>query len=351
MGAYMDENYDVVVVGAGPAGSLAARTSAELGLKVLMVEKRQQVGAPVRCGEIVNNKGISEFIDINSRWVAKEIKYAKIFLPGGKELVETGEDEEEKLIVLDRKIFDMSLAQLAGRAGAHITVKTSATGIERVSNGVKVSLNRMGELIEVKCSLVIAADGVESRVGKWAGIDTTLGLDEIGIGVQYLMTNIDFEEDVAQFWYGMGIAPGGYVWVFPKGERTANVGVGIIPALSEKSAKECLDGFIERYKSGKIIETVAGAFPLKGPIDTAVADNVMLTGDAARHTDPFSGAGIINAMKSGRYAGKVAFEAIENQDYSKDFLSKYDELWKNDFGGVLRENRMRLEELIQSLSG
>jgi len=347
----MDEIYDVVVVGAGPAGSLAARTAAELGLNVLLVEKRQQVGSPVRCGEIVNNKGISEFIDIDGRWVAKEIKYAKIYLPGGKELVETGDEEDEMLIVLDRKIFDMDLAQRAANAGAHVFVKTSATGIERDGNGVKVSLNRMGDEIKIKCNLVIGADGVESRVGKWAGIDTTLGLDEVGIGVQYLMTDIDFEKDVAQFWYGMEIAPGGYAWVFPKGERTANVGIGIVPALSERSAKNCLDSFIERFRGGKVIETVAGAFPLKGPIDTAVADNIMLAGDAARHTDPFSGAGIINAMKSGRYAGKVAFEAVENQDYSKHFLSKYDELWKSDFGEVLRENRVRLEELIQSLGG
>jgi len=343
--------YDLVVVGAGPAGSIAAKTAAEKGLDVLLVEKRQEIGTPVRCGELVSSRAIAKFTEINKKWVAAEVKWAKIYLPDGKEIIQSGEDEKEVQLVLERKIFDRHLAELAAKAGADIMVKTAAIGLKRRKDGlVDIILRKIGEDFSVKSKIIIGADGIESRVGKWAGIDTSLELDEIGSAVQYLMIDVDFDSDYAYFWFSKDIAPGGYAWLFPKGERKANIGLGVIPALTNKSAKEYLDDFVKKnFEGGKILEVVAGAVPLKGPIETAVADNVMLAGDAARHADPFTGGGIANAMKAGFFAACVAAEAIEKKDYSREFLKKYDEFWKNDFGKMLRENRIRLEELISVL--
>ena len=345
----MNTNYDVIVIGAGPGGSMAARTAAEKGLDVLLVEKRQEIGTPVRCGEIVSSKAIAEFIEIDSRWVAAEVKWAKIHLPDGTEITQSGEEGELQL-VLERKIFDRQLAKLAAKAGADVITKTAATSLKREDGLVYVTLRKTGEKFVVGTKIVIGADGVESRVGKWAGIDTTLKLDEIGSAVQYLMGNIEFDPDYAYFWYGKDIAPGGYAWLFPKGGKEANVGLGVIPELASKSAKEYLDDFIgNKFEGGKIMEVVVGGMPLKGQIETAVTDNVMLVGDAARHADPFTGGGIANAMKAGFFAGNVAAEAVDRKDYSKNFLLKYDELWKNDFGKMLQENRSRLEELIKAI--
>ena len=346
----MKADYDLVVIGAGPAGSMAARTAAEKGLDVLLVEKRQEIGAPVRCGEMVTRNGIAQFIEIEKRWVSAEVRWCKIILPDGNEITQSPEDEGDLLLVLERKLFDRYLANLAAKAGADVFTKTAATGLKREKSLVEVNLRRMGEELIVKSKIVIGADGVESRVGKWAGIDTTLKLDELGSAVQYLMTDIDFDPEGSYFWYGE-IAPGGYAWLFPKGKREANVGLGVIPELADKSAKEYLDDFVKnKFEGGKTIEVVAGAYPLKGQIETAVADNVMLAGDAARHTDPFTGGGIINAMKAGFFAGSVAAEAVESKDYSRSFLLKYDELWKNDFGKILQESRAHLEELIESIN-
>jgi len=344
-------DYDVVVVGAGPAGSIAAKTAAEKGLDVLLIEKRQEIGTPVRCAEGVSKESIAKFVEIDKKWIAAEVKGAKIYSPDGTEIIMSEEMAGDEVgYVLERKIFDRHLARLAAKSGADVIVKTAATGLKRIKEKgtVEISLRRMGEEYSVEAKIVIGADGVESRVGKWAGIDTTLKLSEIESCVQYLMTGINFDPDYTYFWLGNEIAPGGYIWLFPKGNGAANVGIGVLPSMAKKSPREYLNAFVnEHFPDGEIVEVVAGGVPVSGPIETAVADNVMLAGDAARHVDPITGGGIANAMKAGFFAGSVAAEAVEKKDYSKKTLAKYDELWKNDFGKILHRNKILQQKLIK----
>lgn len=360
----MDYDYDVVVIGAGPGGSMAAKTCAEEGLNVLLVEKRQEIGAPVRCAEGISKEGLERFFEIDRKWIAREVSGAIIYSPDGTELKLSSEMAGNEVgFVLERKIFDRDLARMASKAGAEVIVKTTATGMEREKDGLRIRLKRMGEDYEVTAKIVVGADGVESRVGKWAGIDTTVKLGEIESCVQYLMTNIEFDPDFCHFWIGQKYAPGGYVWLFPKGESSANVGIGILPTMTKKTAKWWLDRFVqEYYPDGKIVEFVVGGVPVTGPIDTAVSDNVMLVGDAARHADPITGGGIANAIKGGYFAGKVAKEAVDAENYSKEFLRRYDEMWKNDFGKTLHRNKLlqkkflklsdeTLDRLIRSIAG
>ncbi len=345
----MKTDYDVVVIGAGPAGSLAAKTAAENGLDVLLIEKRQEIGVPVRCAEGVSKEAIQQFVEIDRRWIAAEVVGAKVYAPDGTEIV-MGEEMagNEVGFVLERKIFDRHLARLAAKAGANVLVKTTATGIKRVDGLVEVSMRSMGENFNAKTKIVIGCDGVESRVGKWAGIDTTLKLGEIESCVQYLVTGIDFDPEYTYFWLGKSIAPGGYIWLFPKGNSAANVGIGVLPSMADRSPKEYLDRFMEEvFPEGEVVEVVVGGVPVKGPIETAVADNVMLAGDAARHSDPITGGGIANAMKAGYFAGTVAKEAVEKGDFSAIMLRKYDELWKNDFGKSLHRNKILQQKFIK----
>ncbi|WP_456370243.1 NAD(P)/FAD-dependent oxidoreductase [Geoglobus sp.] len=342
-------DYDVVVVGAGPAGSIAAKTAAEKGLEVLLIEKRQEIGVPVRCAEGVSREGLESFVKPDSRWIASEIESAEIISPSSHKVVLSAESAGNEVgYVLERKIFDRYLARLASKAGAEVLTKTSAVSFRREDGIVRLGIRSMGELEEVTTKIVIGADGVESRVAKWAGIDTTLKLNEIESCVQYLMTNIEFEDDTTYFWVGKKYAPGGYIWLFPKGKDAANVGIGVMPGLAENSAKWYLDRFVEEhFPEGEIVEVVVGGVPVKGAMDTAVADNVMLAGDAARHTDPITGGGIINAMKAGYHAGITAYEAVEVNDYSAKTLKRYDERWKSDFGENLVRNKKLQEKMIR----
>jgi digeranylgeranylglycerophospholipid reductase len=345
-------DYDVVVVGAGPAGSMAAKTAAEKGLSVLLVEKRQEIGIPVRCAEGVSKKSIARFVEIDRKWIAAEVIGAKIYSPDGTEVVMAEEIAGSEVgFVLERKIFDRWLARLAAKAGANVIVKTAAIGLRRNKKTVELWLRRMGEEFSVETKIAIGADGVESRIGSWAGIDTTLKLNEIEACLQYLMTNLSFDPNYTYFWFGNKIAPGGYVWLFPKA-NTANIGIGVLPSMAKRGVKNYLDAFVkERFPEGRVVEIVAGGVPVKGPIKTAVADNVMLAGDAARHADPLTGGGVANAMKAGFFAANVAAEAIEIRDYSAKTLAKYDELWKGDFGKSLHRNKIIQQKLIKMDDG
>lgn len=343
--------YDVVVVGAGPAGSMAAKTAAENGLNVLLVEKRQEIGTPVRCAEGVSKESIERFLKIDKKWIANEVVGAKIYSPDGTEIVMSEEMAGNEVgYVLERKIFDRHIARLAAKAGAEVIVKTSAVGFERGDGKIRVKLRSVGERWDVETKILIGADGVESRIGRSAGIIKTLKLSEIESCAQYLMVGLDIDESYTYFFIGRNIAPGGYAWIFPKGNGSANVGIGVLPTMAKEPAKVYLDNFIKKMRiRGKIVEFVAGAVPVYGEIETAVADNIMLVGDAAYHSDPITGGGIANALAAGYYAGKVAAEAVNENDFSAEFLRKYDVLWKNDFGKKLRRNK-KLQEKFLNMS-
>ena len=344
-------DYDVVVVGAGPGGSMAARSCAEEGLRVLMVEKRQEIGAPVRCAEGVSKSELSSLVEVKKKWIAKEVQGAKIYSPDNTLITLSAEQAGNEVgYILERKIFDRWLAKQAARAGADVLVKTAAVGVEKEKDGLRVKLRRAGEFFEVTAKMIIGADGVESRVGKWMGIDTTLKLNEIESCVQYLITGLEdmYDMDYCHFWIGHARSPGGYIWLFPKGNGSANVGIGVMPSMAEKPAKYYLDRFLESegISTTKIVEVVAGGVPVS-PIDRISAERCLLVGDAARHADPITGGGIINAMRGGKIAGKVAAEAVKRDDFSAKFLSRYDELCREDFGKTLERNKVLQKKILK----
>ncbi|MEM0203377.1 MAG: NAD(P)/FAD-dependent oxidoreductase [Archaeoglobaceae archaeon] len=342
--------FDVVVVGAGPAGSMAAKTCAERGLNVLLVEKRQEIGTPVRCAEGISKKALQRFVEIDKKWISAEVIGAKIYSPDLTEVTMAEEMAGNEVgYVLERKIFDRHLARLAAKAGAEVLVKTTFLSFERVGDRLRVKLKRMGEDWEVETKILIGADGVESRVGRMAGIIKTLKKSEIESCAQYLMSNLEIDENYTYFYLGNELAPGGYAWIFPKGNGCANVGIGVLPSIAKANAKFYLDKFIEKLEiKGKIVELVSGAVPVYGEVATAVTDNIMLAGDAAYHSDPITGGGIANALSAGYHAAIVASEAIERKDFSANYLRRYDELWKADFGWKLRRNK-KLQEFFLKL--
>jgi digeranylgeranylglycerophospholipid reductase len=339
------------VVGAGPGGSIAARTAAK-ECDVLLVEKRQEIGSPVRCAEGVDKRELSKYIQPAKKWIAGNAKGARIYAPDGSMFELSGElVGGEVVYVLERKIFDRELAKDAARAGAHVMVRTRATGLIIEDGAVQgVKLNRLGEDFEVRSRVVIGADGVESKVGRWAGINTTLKLKDIGSCAQYHMTNVDAAEDYCDMYLG-SYAPGAYAWVFPKGDMTANVGLGVIASkLDGKRSIDYLNEFVSKYfPEGQPAELVMGGVPASDALKTTIGNGVMLVGDAAHHCDPFTGAGIINAMEGGKIAGDVATKAVRQNDASKKVLKEYETTWRASFGNQLKRH-YKLKEFFMRLS-
>ncbi|NOR43996.1 MAG: geranylgeranyl reductase family protein [Candidatus Delongbacteria bacterium] len=328
------KEYDVIVVGAGPGGSVAAKEAAEKGLKVLLLERDREIGLPVRCGEAVGIAGLLEFFDKNHEIVQKYRKKYKIrfVAPNGKVL---DLNHTSEAAVLDRKFFDAELGRMASLAGATVVTMANVIGLIIQDNFVKgIKLLYQGEEHVIESKIVIAADGVESRVGRWAGINTTPKFNDIESCVQYTMSDIDVEEDRMDFYFGKEVAPTGYLWVFPKGERTANVGLGINGEYSrKKKAVKYLDDFIDKnFAEGSIINTTCGGVICGETLEKISGNGIMLVGDAAHQTNAISGGGIINAMKAGKISAEVAKNAIDKNDLSKNILKQYDKKWQKKQG-------------------
>ncbi len=332
----MKSEYDVVVIGAGPAGSVAAKTAAQKGLDVLLIEKRQEIGDPVRCAEGVSKAWLKKHIDLDERWICADVKGSRIYSPDGT-MIEMAEEISggEVGYVLERKIFDRALAFESAKAGAEVMVKTRATGLI-IKNGFVqgVKISHLGEKHDIHAKLVIGADGVESKVGRWAGIDTSLKPSDIETCAQYLMSGTGIDQEYCYFYLGNEIAPAGYIWIFPKGGDLANVGIGILGSKSgSKHAIDYLNEFVdEKYPDAKILEIDVGGVPVSGSVEKTITNGLMLVGDAARHSDPITGGGIINAMEAGKYAGEVAYNAISKGDVSTKTLKEYEDKWRSTVG-------------------
>ena len=343
--------YDAIIVGAGPAGSVTARFAAESGAKVLLIDRRPEIGIPVLCGE-----GISQRVDKwnmleGSDWIANKMDGAKIYSPNDTMVTlskEMAGNETGYVVYRDR--FDKELARQAGKAGAELLLKTEATDLVKKNKKIAgVKVNQFGEEFEIESDMVVACDGVESKVGKWAGINTMVKPLDLETCFQYTLENVNWPEDYAEFYLGKKRAPGGYVWVFPKGDGEFNVGIGVLASLSSPGKpKALLDQFIDTHpglKKGSPVRMLTGAVSVAKPVET-VRDNVLLVGDAARHADPITGGGLTTSLEGGKIAGELIGDAVEQQQFDKDFLKSYEKRWKQAFGQKLLRNYVVKEIML-----
>jgi len=348
-----DTKTDVLVIGAGPAGSMTAKWAAKNGAKVLMIEKRQEIGSPVRCGEGMSKAWLGDVGIKPGRWINLEVEGARIYSPSEK-VFEINEKHagNEVGYVVERDEFDKQLAIDAANAGVDVVLKTAATSVIK-ENGkvVGVKAKRFGETFEIRAPVTIAADGFESQVGRWAGISTNISMRDMDTCLQYRMTNVDCDVRYCDFFLGK-VAPGGYVWVFPKGEGLANVGIGVqvsqVKAMAD--ARNFLDRWIDHhpgYAKGKKIDMVGGGVSISAPLKQTVGDGIMLVGDAARMIDPLTGGGIANGCIAGKICGQVAAEAVHAGTPTKEFFQKYEKGWRAVLEEKLYRNWLAKEKLVQ----
>ena len=335
---------DVLVIGAGPAGSTAARFAAKGGAKVILMDKKSEIGAPKRCAEGVSKRTFEILeLEADPHWITQEIEGIRLVAPDGTDVWLTNDVVElpEAGYILERKVFDKHLAMEAGRAGAEIRIKTQAKGLKKEDDGsYTVTCECMGEVYDINAKILIGADGPESHVAKWAGLKAITKPKHMEAGVQFEMCNAKMERsDVLEFYFG-SVAPGGYFWLFPKGGDVVNAGLGIITNMAEKSAYEYLVDAVDNCyatQEAQAVELNAGGDPVGGLVKEMYGDNIMLVGDAASQVNPLTGGGITNGMLGGRFAGEVAVEALEAGDCSKNFLKKYEKLYLNEMGAEMQK--------------
>ena len=343
---------DVLVVGAGPAGSVAARAAARQGVSVLLAERRPRVGVPVRCAEYVPLP-VGKFLDLSSPAVTVQaVRSMRTFLPGA--------DPQENLfpgVMVRRDRFDQELARQAVEAGARL-----AAGLQvyrRSPEGVLAWDGSRRVLINPR--VIVGTDGPCSQVARWMGQPPGPFLVAAQISVQ-----LNGPLDHTRVYFDPGI-PGGYGWVFPKGDR-ANLGVGL-EAGQARNLNRILEGFRRKQVEEGLVKAASGPaggglVPVGG-LKNLWLENMILAGDAAGTCHPLSGAGVGNALVSGEMAGEAAAAAAIRGEYGP--LEKYrDELqdllgpslsraaakrqrmiraWKGaDFNGLIRKNWIAFRE-------
>lgn len=327
--------YDVLIVGGGPAGSSAASAAVKAGAKVLLIEKKKIIGEPVQCAEFVP-KLLLHKSGINHRSIVQEIKGMKIYLPSGESFLSNSPG-----FMLNRSLFDKELVGHAEDNGTDILTETKCISKKKE----KVIIKKNGRQENVVAQVIIGADGPQSTVGRWIqsrNHDFVLGRQyQVPLKASHEFTEIYFDSDFF----------GGYAWLFPKG-NVANVGVGIRdnrrPGIS-RSLEGLLKEFLKRLAlEGKIenrpLSVTGGLIPVGGPLST-VKENILLVGDAAGQTHPITGGGIPQAVICGEIAGRVAALAI--QEKNNDVLTEYEEEWKSIFGEELKRAQAR-RQLLES---
>jgi len=343
-----DLSYDVVVVGAGPAGSMAARYAARSGAKTLIIEEHTSAGSPLQCTGLISSKTIDECEIKQGPWIYQSIKGAHIFPPNNTCISIGG--EKIRAYVIDRKIFDRTLLEHSIDEGANIMMKTKALGLQDHHDKKMLHLIHNGCKCNVTAKVVIGADGVQSNIARWSGLGQ---VRKVLSGVQ-IETGYDvMDTNMVDVFVGNN-SPGFFAWSVPVSKDIARIGLCVDPSKTQLSAYEHLCRFMqtnltirERARPG-CLDMVVGCIPL-GPQPCTAANGVVITGDAAGQVKSTSGGGVYMGAICAKHAGEVAANAALSGNTSAQALMEYDRRWREAVGRELSMG-MRMHNVLGRLN-
>ncbi len=350
---------DIAIVGAGPAGCTAARYAAKRGFEVFLIDKKSEIGIPMQCGGFL-----------------PELRELKLLLPKATRLEELTSypdyciETKTNLLgfispslevkqfhvdanILDRRKFDKYLAQEAARAGAEILLETKVIDVDLESSILKaVEVNQRDQVFEIEAKVIIGADGPASKVARACKLAKQYDPMDIGQGFQYEVVDAEIDARVVEMYFSRRYAPGGYAWIIPTGNDTANVGVGIRLPFAEKNlaAKHYLMRFIKEHplakdklSKAKVTSVMRGIIPAGGALLKTQVKNVLIAGDAAGMLMPTSGGGIPLALVAGRIAGETAAKYLEGSAS----LEEYEYIWRREIGDDL-ETSLLIRKMLDT---
>ncbi len=315
--------YDVVVVGAGPAGAMASKYASRNGASTLLIEEHASIGSPVQCTGLVSTAALGECEVGEGSYVLAKMKGAFVYAPNFEELCIRGKDV--KAYVIDRKMFDRTLVERSLDEGTDLLLRTRFTGMEKG----KISVISEGEKREIHSSIIIGADGIQSSVGRASGISRC---KKFLSGIQFEAPYSAKDPQFVEIFTGNDVAPGFFAWAVPFGEMSR---IGLAKNPGDISPRQCLEKLLvhpvvaSRY-GGSRTEHVLGGIPL-GPPDKTIKDNVLLVGDAAGQVKPTSGGGVYMGAVCAKIAGEVAARASRNEAG----LEEYEKGWRKAVGREL----------------
>jgi digeranylgeranylglycerophospholipid reductase len=289
--------YDVIVIGAGPAGAVTSRMVSSAGYRVLLLEKNETCRSP--CAGYISNTINLEPVD--DAIIQSGITNMRVYFPDM-----TFHDFRLNGFVVDRHLFDMELVRRSQASGTEVRWSSHVTEIssEKSSGEVKFRTEKSSARI------IVGTDGVFSKTASLMGLKK----QRFAACAQYHLRGIQPLSQTGEIFFNAEYAPGGYAWIYPTGKDSAKVGIGVTCSNPHKYLDkyiECLN--VSGRLSGTKTEFITGALPIGG---------LLLVGDSAGMADPITGAGIQNAILAGEVAGKTIIQALENYDI--ELLSNYE---------------------------
>jgi digeranylgeranylglycerophospholipid reductase len=283
---------------------------------------------------------------LGAPWISRRITRVVFRAPDGNEVRVA---EGDVGYILERTGFEQAIAAEAAQAGARVRTGVEAVGMSREGGRwrVAVQASHAGASAEIRARVVIGADGVEGTVGRWAGIDTRVRARDMESCAQYVVEDDGIDPDAIVLHFGDRVAPGGYAWVFPKGERMANVGLGVLGLRANgRPALAGLDAYVRtHFPRARLTSRTVGGVIVAPTIRTTVAEGLILCGDAAHMINPLSGGGIVNAMKAGRLAAETIVNALAAADTSAAGLGAYHVRWMR----LLGDDHVRVHQVKEAL--
>ena len=343
----MPLNYDVVVVGSGPAGATTARFAAQGGLRVLLIDKKNELGTPVECSGAVSANALRECnVPFDPEFIATSVYGFLTHSNKGEQIrldYRAYERQEPLGYVVDRKRFDHYLSRLAILQGADLFLQTRAVGLSYTDGLAVLEIERFGRREPVTAKVVVGADGIMSQISLMAGLSVPVPLSHLVSCMQYFCENIE-TEGLLEIVTGFTVAPGGYAWIFPKENGLAEVGLGVVKTMTDQDARWHLDKFMnesfmyKRFMRAKIVEVQGGGVPVMAPLKQMVADNVIIIGDAAHHINSITGGGIHTGIRGGRMLGEFLAKTIPaTTAWTRKILQEFQTHWFNELGNSLTE--------------
>jgi geranylgeranyl reductase family protein len=327
--------YDTLVIGAGPAGLLAAHEIARKGFSVGVMEEHQKVGEPDHCAGLLSISGLKSLnLSLPDDVIQNRVIGAKIYAPSGHSIViERGNREA---VVIDRRKFDSWLAERAMEEGASIFTNTKVTKINLDQNLDYRVYIQVEHTSQTTARIVIDAEGSRCLISTSMGFPGISKKSKLP-AYQYEVANADLDDEYVEMYYGRAVAPGFFAWIIPLGEGRARVGIA-----AKNHAKLRLEAAMRHHpqiglklKNARIERQLGGIVLVGLPIKRTCKNRFLVVGDAAGMVKATTGGGVIMGGIAARIAGRTVSDFLEQTDGSEQDLSGYDDTWRallmNDF--------------------
>ncbi|MCF2135827.1 MAG: NAD(P)/FAD-dependent oxidoreductase [Candidatus Thorarchaeota archaeon] len=338
---------DIAIIGAGPAGLLAAREAALQGVDVLVLEEHEEVGVPDHCAGLLSVTGLASLgLKPPSHVIQNHVRGAVIYAPSGHSIhIERGKREA---LVIDRRAFDRWLAERAINSGVEVRTGVRVTEVihKQYVEGVRIGKDRT----DLKASVVIDGEGSRCVISKSVGLPG-VPRKSMRPAYQFEVRGTNIHEDLVEMFYGNQIAPGFFAWIIPLGEGRARVGLAARDRskIRLQAAMKHHPIIRERLQDATIERGFGGIVLVGLPVKRTYTTGLMVVGDAAGMVKATTGGGVIIGGAIAQIAGVVGAEALKREDVSQQMLEKYERAWQARYSRDLKAMYLT-QQVIGALS-